>query len=183
MPVEEARRSVLATTPHLQEGFGITNGDREAGQAVAEGFRDAKAANTRRAYKTAWHLFCDWALITDRQAIPAEPQTVALYLGNLVAAGKAIATIEQARAAISPTPTLRRAYRRGTIQPAIPLWPRSSRASAIRLQRPDRPALSPTTPWLRSARLSAFPGAAAVDAWSQQPSHKPGAPRTWQSSE
>ena len=33
--------------------------------------------------------------------MPAEPQTVALYLGYLAADSKAIATIEQARAAIS----------------------------------------------------------------------------------
>ena len=33
--------------------------------------------------------------------MPAEPQTVALYLGHLAADSKAIATIEQVRAAIS----------------------------------------------------------------------------------
>ena len=64
------------------------------------------AANTRRVYQTAWHPFCEWTLLTGRQSMPAEPQTVALYLGHLAADGKAIATIAtiaQARAAISHT--------------------------------------------------------------------------------
>ena len=98
---EEGHQSDLATTTHLAQSFALTNGDRDAAQAVSEGLRDAKAANTRRAYQTAWHLFCDWTILTDRHSMPAEPQTVALYLGHLAADGKAIATIEQARAAIS----------------------------------------------------------------------------------
>ena len=75
--------------------------DHDAAQAVSDGLRDAKAANTRRVYQTAWHLFCEWTLLTGRQSMAAEPQTVALYLGHLAADGKAIATIAQARAAIS----------------------------------------------------------------------------------
>ena len=65
------------------------------------GLRDAKAANTRRVYAPAWHEFNVWALANGRQSLPAEPQTVALYLGRLAADGRAMATIEQARAAIS----------------------------------------------------------------------------------
>ena len=60
-----------------------------------------QSANTRRVYQTAWHLFCEWTLLTGRQSMPAEPQTVALYLGHLAADGKAIASIAQARDAIS----------------------------------------------------------------------------------
>ena len=61
----------------------------------------------RRVYQTAWHLFGEWTLLAGRQSMPAEPQTVALYLGHLAADGRAIATIAQARA------TAPRAYRRG----------------------------------------------------------------------
>ena len=75
--------------------------DEEAAQAVAAGLRDAKAANTRRVYASAWHEFNVWALANGRQSLPAEPQTVALYLGRLAVDGRAMATIEQARAAIS----------------------------------------------------------------------------------
>ena len=77
-----------------------------AAQAVSDGLRDAKAANTLRVYQTAWHLFCEWTLLTDRQSMPAEPQTVAVYLGHLAADGKAMATIEQAEPR-SPTPMAR----------------------------------------------------------------------------
>ena len=75
--------------------------DLEAAQAVAAGLRDAKAANTRRVYTSAWHEFNVWALANGRQSLPAEPQTVALYLGRLAADGRAMATIALARAAIS----------------------------------------------------------------------------------
>ena len=91
----------LATTVHLQEGLEVSTSDRDAAQAVAAGLRDAKAPNTRRAYASAWHMFSEWTILTGRTAIPADPQTVALYLGHLAADGKTIATISQARAAIS----------------------------------------------------------------------------------
>ena len=87
-----------------------------AAQAVSDGLRDAKAANTLRVYQTAWHLFCEWTLLTDRQSMPAEPQTVAVYLGHLAADGKAMATIEQAEPR-SPTPMPPRAYRRAITRP------------------------------------------------------------------
>ena len=101
MEAEDVRSSFLATTVHLQDDLELSGRDHDAAQAVSDGLRDAKAANTRRAYQTAWLLFCEWTLLTGRQSMPAEPQTVALYLGHLAADGKAIATIAQARAAIS----------------------------------------------------------------------------------
>ena len=100
---EEDRRSVLATVGQLRESLVLSARDREAAQSVAAGLRDAKAANTRRVYASAWHEFNVWALANGRQSLPAEPQTVALYLGRLAADGKAMATIALARAAISHT--------------------------------------------------------------------------------
>ena len=101
METEEDRSSFLATTHPPRHDLELSEQDQDAAQAVAAGLRDAKAANTRRAYASAWKLFCDWTILTDRRALPAEPQTVALYLGHLAADGKAMATINQARAAIS----------------------------------------------------------------------------------
>ena len=101
METEENSSSLLATTVHLKDGIEISTSDQDAAQAVAAGLRDAKAANTRRAYASAWHTFCDWTILTGRQAMPAAPQSVALYLGHLAAEGKSLATINQARAAIS----------------------------------------------------------------------------------
>ena len=99
--MEEDRSSFLATTGPVEQDLELSEQDRAAAQAVADGLRDAKAANTRRAYVSAWHLFCDWTLLTGRPAMPAAPQDIALYLGHLAAKGKTIATINQARAAIS----------------------------------------------------------------------------------
>ena len=93
--------SFLATTGAIEQDLELSNSDQGAAQAVAAGLRGAKAANTRRAYASAWRTFCDWTILTRRQAMPAAPQDVAFYLGHLAAAGKTIATINQARAAIS----------------------------------------------------------------------------------
>ena len=103
--MEGDRRSVLAIIGQLRgqlrESLVLSARDEEEAQAVAAGLRDAKAANTRRVYASAWHEFNVWALANGRQSLPAEPQAVALYLGRLAADGRAMATIEQARAAIS----------------------------------------------------------------------------------
>ena len=101
METEENSSSLLATTVHLKDGIEISTSDHDAAQAVAAGLRDAKAANTRRAYASAWHTFCDWSILTGRESMPAAPQSVALYLGHLAAEGKTMATINLARAAIS----------------------------------------------------------------------------------
>ena len=91
----------LAIIPHLPVSQGLSGPDREAAQAVASGLRDAKAENTRRAYAFAWRRFQTWADAGGHQALPATPQSVALYLGHLAADGRSMATIEQARAAVS----------------------------------------------------------------------------------
>ena len=93
--------SDLVTIRQIHNPLELTERDREAAQAVASGLRDAKAANTRRAYASAWLRFQAWADAGGHPTLPASPQAVALYLGHLAAEGKAIATIEQARAAIS----------------------------------------------------------------------------------
>ena len=60
-----------------------------------------RRCRTPLVYASAWHEFNVWALANGRQSLPAKPQTVALHLGRLAADGRAMATIEQARAAIS----------------------------------------------------------------------------------
>ena len=99
--MEEDGSSFLATTGPIEQDLELSNSDQGAAQAVAAGLRDAKALNTRRAYASAWHTFCDWAILTGRQAMPADSQTVALFLSHLAAEGKSLATINLARAAIS----------------------------------------------------------------------------------
>jgi len=57
-------------------------------EAVAEEARDyaphAKAPNTLKAYRCDWADFSTWCATHQCQALPAEPQTVALYLTDLV---------------------------------------------------------------------------------------------------
>ena len=93
--------SDLATIPELRDPLQLPERDREAAEAVASGLRDAKADNTRRAYASAWQRFQAWADAGGHMVLPTTPQAVALYLGHLAADGKAITSIEQARAAIS----------------------------------------------------------------------------------
>ena len=136
---EEDRRSVLATIDQLRGSLVLSAHDEEAAQAVAAGLRDAKAANTTRVYTSAWHEFNVWALANGRQSLPAEPQTVALHFGRLAADGKAMATIEQARAAISHAHAAE-GTAKGDNPPAIRSWPRRSRVGGIRPQHPGKAA-------------------------------------------
>ena len=99
--MEEDPSSFLAATGPLEQDLDLSTSDQDAAQAVSDGLRDAKAPNTRRAYASAWHTFLEWTILTGRESMPAAPQSVALYLGHLAAEGKSLATISQARAAIS----------------------------------------------------------------------------------
>ena len=91
----------LAIIQQISVPLELAERDREAAQAVASGLRDAKADNTRRSYASAWRQFASWAEASGHPALPAAPQTVALYLGHLAASGKSLATIQQVRSAIS----------------------------------------------------------------------------------
>lgn len=72
----------------------------------------AEAANTLRAYRSDWREFSAWAAWRQVEALPATPETVALYLTDLAEAAKTstiarrLAAIAQAhRAAGVPSPT------------------------------------------------------------------------------
>ena len=91
----------LAAVGQLHNPSELQQRDREAAQAVAAGLRDAKAENTRRAYASAWRGFQDWGEAGGHPSLPATPHAVALYLGHLAATGRSIASVQQARSAIS----------------------------------------------------------------------------------
>ena len=91
----------LATIPQLRGSLKLYGPDREAAQAVASSLRDSKAGNTRRAYASAWRRFQAWADAEGCPTLPTIPEAVALYLDHLATAGRSMASIEQARAAIS----------------------------------------------------------------------------------
>ena len=71
------------------------------------------------------------------QYMPAAPQTVALYLGHLAADGKSLATINQARAAISHAHAAQ-GIPKADNPARHPVVAKPSRAGGIRLQRPHR---------------------------------------------
>lgn len=50
-----------------------------------EYLRQSKAENTRRAYASDWRHFSEWCSQRSQLPLPAEPQTIALYLSDLAA--------------------------------------------------------------------------------------------------
>ena len=76
--MEENPGSFLATTGPTRKALDLSTSNQDAAQAVKDGLRDAKAANTRRAYASAWNTFLEWTLLTGRRAMSAAPQAVAL---------------------------------------------------------------------------------------------------------
>ena len=60
----------------------------------------AKASNTRRAYRSDWQHFGAWCETHTRQALPASPETVALYLASAAESLKP-ATLQRRLASIS----------------------------------------------------------------------------------
>ena len=77
----------------------------------------AKAPNTARAYRADWAHFSTWAADHDRQALPADGETVALYVVALAATGYKTSTIRRRISAIArrtrPPAARRRRARRG----------------------------------------------------------------------
>ena len=70
--------------------------------------RDARAANTLRAYRSDWADFQAWCARRGYAALPAEPETVALNPTDLATArGCAVATIERRLSAIAQWHKLR----------------------------------------------------------------------------
>ncbi len=61
----------------------------------------ARSPETRRAYDGDWRRFAGWCRERGWAPFPATPDSVALYLTELAARGRKLATIRRARAAIS----------------------------------------------------------------------------------
>jgi integrase len=62
--------------------------------------RASQAANTRRAYRSAWGAFCAWCAAHGAAPLPAEPATVAAWLTDQAHAGQKVATLNVKRAAV-----------------------------------------------------------------------------------
>lgn len=103
-----SEKKPVETVPALPEPAVLT-----ALAAQARDYIDqAKSANTRRAYRSDWQEFVTWCEGQPLAALPADPQTVALYLTARAAVYQTstlcrrLASISQAhQAAGLPTPT------------------------------------------------------------------------------
>jgi integrase len=62
---------------------------------------EAKAANTRRAYRGAWQAWVTWAEAQHVTPLPAAPEAVACYLTALAEAGRRVPSLELALAALA----------------------------------------------------------------------------------
>lgn len=63
--------------------------------------RRARSANTRRAYDSDWTVFTRWCGDHGLQPLPAAPETVRIYVGELAAMGRKPSTITRHAASIA----------------------------------------------------------------------------------
>lgn len=87
LPESAARADVLASASEL----------REAARSYVQA---ARAERTRAAYRAQWTSFERFCREHDLPALPAAPETVALYLTARAQSGRRVATLAQALAAI-----------------------------------------------------------------------------------
>ena len=69
--------------------------------AVRDFADNAVADNTERAYEATWRSFTGFSAALGRNALPAEPQTVAEYVAHLALQGRKAATIRSYLTAIA----------------------------------------------------------------------------------
>ena len=75
--------------------------DRASLLDAARGYVEAaKAPNTRRTYRAQWAAFTEWCRSHHREALPAAPATLALYLTDRAQSGRKVATLSLALSAI-----------------------------------------------------------------------------------
>ena len=88
----------LATTVrHPPDSAALQAADR----AVAAALESARADSTNRVYRTQWRSFSSWCSDVGLRPLPADPLTVARYLGVRGEAGVSMATLRQAASAIT----------------------------------------------------------------------------------
>ena len=70
---------------------------------ITEALQKSRADNTRRAYRSTWRAWQEWAESHEHQPLPASTAGVAAYLAERAAHGAAAATLNAIRAGISAT--------------------------------------------------------------------------------
>ncbi|KXV70080.1 DNA recombinase [Acetobacter cerevisiae] len=115
LPGKEKIRPIATSAPIGQEPANVArwftalveaevpkhDGQLKTSQAAVGAFVQlGKAANTRRAYRSAVRGWCAWVALHDLPALPARSEDVATYLADLALRGRKPATIELHRAAL-----------------------------------------------------------------------------------
>ena len=103
-PADAARGVVLAFPLAIGApgvGFTSVSGRSPLVEAAREFAQAAKSEATRRAYASDLRDFDSWCASQRRSPMPAEPETVALYITDLARSGRAASTIQRRLAAIS----------------------------------------------------------------------------------
>ncbi|MCP1271641.1 tyrosine-type recombinase/integrase [Acetobacter cerevisiae] len=115
LPGKEKIRPIATSAPIGQEPANVArwftalveaevpkhDGQLKTSQAAVGAFVQlGKAANTRRAYRSAVRGWCAWVARHDLPALPARSEDVATYLADLALRGRKPATIELHRAAL-----------------------------------------------------------------------------------
>src|SRR5271156_5729572 len=72
----------------------------EAREAAATYAKGSRSASTWRAYESDWKDFSRWCASVERQALPAVPRTIALYIASQAKLGLAPSTLGRRLAAI-----------------------------------------------------------------------------------
>jgi site-specific recombinase XerD len=87
----------------MSDNLPVTSGDQlaESRRATAEFIAASKAKATRTAYAADWRDFEAWCGSHGLVAIPATPETVAVYLSALAACGRKISTIRRRCVAVA----------------------------------------------------------------------------------
>src|SRR5262249_40067772 len=87
LPIEQPPAEALS---HLEE----------VGEKASEYLHQAKAPNTRKAYRADWADFVAWCKRYRREPLPARPDTVAYYLADLSSRLK-VSTLQRRLATIA----------------------------------------------------------------------------------
>lgn len=82
------------------EGTDIALRREEAMDAARRYAHHSRAESTWRTYESAWGIFQEWCLTVSLSALPAAPDTVAMFIGAQADAGLAPATLAHRLAAI-----------------------------------------------------------------------------------
>jgi integrase len=91
----------MTTTPLVPSPVGSSAITPSRILAAARDYVEAaKAPNTRRSYRAQWSTFSRWCDAHARAPLPAEPSTLALYLGERAQTGRKVATLGLALSAI-----------------------------------------------------------------------------------